>query len=219
MDRSKILIVEDDLETRKLLKKLLLKNNYKVSEAVNGEDAFKKIKDNIPQLIISNWTLPIIDGLELCKTIKSVEIYKTIYFIILTAKASLKYRVTGLDAGADDFIVKPIDNQELLARIRTGIRIYKMQNELKKMERAHALIDMACTIGHKINNPLNSLVFALYNLKTELKESDSSEMQDDFRIIDGSIERINKLVKDLVDLAKPQFINYLPGIKMIKLDD
>jgi len=218
-EKPKILLVEEDIETRKLLKKLLIKNNLNVSDAVNGEQALKKLKNNPIQIIVSNWTLPILDGLELCKIIKSDEKYKTIYFIMLTARASLKDRVTGLDAGADDFIIKPIDHQELLARIRTGIRIQNLQNEVKTMERAQALIYMACTIGHKLNNPLNSLVLTVHNLKDELKEIHKPEIQDDFRIIDKSIERMDKFVKDLIELEKPQYMDYLPGVSMIKLNE
>jgi sigma-B regulation protein RsbU (phosphoserine phosphatase) len=136
---------------------------------------------------------------------------------MLTARASLKDRVTGLDAGADDFLIKPIDHQELLARIRTGIRIQNLQNEVKSMERAQALVYMACTIGHKLNNPLNSLVLTVHNLKDELKEIDKPEIQEDFRILDRSIERMDKFIKDLIELEKPEYTNYMPGIDMIKM--
>jgi sigma-B regulation protein RsbU (phosphoserine phosphatase) len=218
-EKAKILLVEEDTETRKLLKKLLIKNNLNVSDASNGEEALKKLKNHPIHIIVSNWTLPILNGLELCKIIKSDEKYKTIYFIMLTARASLKDRVTGLDAGADDFIIKPIDHQELLARIRTGIRIQNLQNEVKTMERAQALVYMACTIGHKLNNPLNSLALTVHNLKDELKGINKPQIQDDFRIIDKSIERMDKFVKDLIELEQPQYTDYLPGVSMIKLGD
>ena len=74
----------------------------------------------MPEVIIADWTMPVMDGLELCDIVKKDERYKIIYFIILTARASIKDRVTGLDVGADDFLVKPVQNQELLARIRSS---------------------------------------------------------------------------------------------------
>ena len=134
MEKNKILVVEDERDTRFILDKLLTKNNYDVVTSVNGEEALKILKEFNPQVILADWTMPVMDGIELCKIIKEEEKYKSIYFIILTARASLKDRVTGLDFGADDFLVKPVENQELLARIRSGIRIHNLQNELKNIE-------------------------------------------------------------------------------------
>jgi len=96
------------------------------------------------------------------------EEYKTIYYIILTARATLRDLVEGLETGADDFLVKPTENQELLARIRAGIRITKLQEELKLAEHNKALVEMAFTTGHNINNPLASLILSIENLKNEV---------------------------------------------------
>jgi sigma-B regulation protein RsbU (phosphoserine phosphatase) len=161
--------------------------------------------------------MPVMDGLELCKILKKNEDYKIIYFIMLTARASLKDKITGLDYGADDFIVKPIENQELLARIRTGIRIHELQNELKNIEHQKAVLQMACTIGHKINNPLGSLVMSLQNLQDELKTLTSNTFEDEFEIISKSIERIKFLANDLTNLQNPEIIDYTSTNKMIKL--
>ncbi|MHB9013639.1 MAG: response regulator transcription factor, partial [Ignavibacteriaceae bacterium] len=164
---------------------------------------------------------PVMSGLELCNTIKKNEKFKSIYFIILTARASLKDRVTGLDLGADDFLVKPVQNQELLARIRSGIRIFNLQNELIKIEHNKALIEMACTIGHKINNPLSSLVVSIHNIEEEIKKIEKTEKKsfaEDFNIISQSIERIKILVNDLNHLQNPKIIDYTSDNKMLKLD-
>lgn len=119
------------------------KNGYDVLIANNGQEALEVIKDDLPKAIVADWTMPIMDGIELCNILKSDEKYKLIYYIILTARTSLKDRVKGLDVGADDFLLKPIENQELLARIRSGVRIHNLQNELKSIEHSKALIEMA----------------------------------------------------------------------------
>ncbi len=216
-EKDKILIVEDEEDTRYILDRLLSKNNYEVKTAVNGEDAVKCLADFKPKVIIADWTMPIIDGIELCNIIKKDERYKLIYYILLTARASLKDRITGLDIGADEFLVKPIENQELLARIRSGIRIHNLQEELTKIEHNKAVLTMATTIGHQINNPLGSLVLTLHGLETELKKIDTDKFEEDFKLINEAIERIKKFVGALTNLQNPEVVGYTDESKMIKL--
>jgi sigma-B regulation protein RsbU (phosphoserine phosphatase) len=158
------------------------------------------------------------DGLELCNQVKNDERFKTLYFIILTARTSLRDRVTGLDVGADDFLMKPIENQELVARIRSGIRIYNLQRELKTIEHSKAIVELACSIGHNINNPLSSLKLAVSDLKDIVAAKNNNQTEEDFQIIQQSIERIQTFVQQLIHLENPQIINYSDNSKMIKFD-
>lgn len=217
MEKDKILLVEDEKDTRFILERLLTKNNYDVLSAKDGSEALKLLETYLPKAILADWTMPVMDGLELCKILKQDERYKTIYFIVLTARASLKDRVTGLDVGADDFLVKPIENQELLARIRSGVRIFNLQSELKNLEHNKAIIEMACTIGHKINNPLSSLLISVKNMEAELLELDQTKFSEDLSIIQQSIDRIKTLTESLTNLEKPTLIDYSSGSKMIDL--
>ena len=217
-EKDKILIVEDEKNTRYIFERLLTKNNFEVQAAVNGEEALKILKTFSPKVILADWMMPIMDGLELCNIIKQSENYKLIYYIILTAKTSLHDRITGLDIGADDFLIKPIENQELLARIRSGVRIYNLQNELKSIEHSKAIIELACTIGHNINNPLSSLSLALENIKQEIKSNKNFNVDEDFSVMKQSIERIKTLVNQLTHLKKPEIISYTDDSKMIKLE-
>ncbi|MDR3626083.1 MAG: response regulator [Ignavibacteriaceae bacterium] len=215
---NKVLIVEDEKDTLFILNKLLTKNDYEVFTSTNGQEALEVLNKDVPDVIIADWTMPVMDGLELCNIVKKNEKFKLIYFIILTARASLKDRVTGLDVGADDFLVKPVQNQELLARIRSGIRIHNLQNELKEIEHDRAIVEMACTIGHKINNPLSSLDMTLKNIEDDLKTAGKKSFEEDFQVINQSIERIKILANDLAHLKNPEIIDYSNDSKMIKLD-
>lgn len=216
-DDNKILIVEDEPDTTYILGLLLKKNNFKIKTAKNGEEALEKLKDFKPQVILADWNMPVMNGIELCEKVKSDDKLKLIYFIILTARSSLQDRVKGLDVGADDFLLKPIENQELLARIRTGIRIHNLQHELRKIEHSKALIEMACTIGHKINNPLSSLVISLDNIKAQLSESEITEISEDFDVIKESLKKIEVLAKDLTHLKEPELIQYSENKNMLDL--
>lgn len=217
-NKDKILIVEDEKNTRYIFERLLTKNNYEVLTANNGDEALKLLKTFSPKVILADWTMPVMDGLQLCNIVKQNENHKLIYYIILTAKTSLRDRIAGLDIGADDFLIKPIENQELLARIRSGIRIYNLQNELKLIEHSKAIVEIACTIGHNLNNPLSSLTLALTNIKDEIKLGKNADVAEDFSIINQSIEKIKVLVNQLTHLEKPEIITYSEDSKMIKLD-
>lgn len=216
--KDSVLIVEDEKDTRFILEKLLSRNNYEVASAVNGQEALEILKTFSPKVILADWTMPVLDGLALCNILKNDEKNKLIYFIILTARSSLKDRIMGLDVGADDFLVKPVENQELLARIRSGIRIFNLQSELKNIEHSKAIVDLACTIGHKINNPLSSLVLSLKNIENEIAQKDKSNFSEDFASANESIERIKKFVNELIHLQNPEVINYFEENRMIKTD-
>jgi sigma-B regulation protein RsbU (phosphoserine phosphatase) len=216
---DKVLIVEDEKDTRFILERLLAKDNYEIKSAQNGEDALALLKIFSPKVIVADWTMPQMDGLQLCNIVKATEKYKSIYFIVLTARASLKDRVTGLDVGADDFLVKPIENQELLARIRSGIRIFNLQSELKSIEHNKAVVELACTLGHKINNPLSSLIISTQNLEAELSNGNNNNYKEDFYLVRESIKRIQKFVKALQNLENPEFIDYDLDNKMLKIKE
>ncbi len=213
---ERILVVEDESDSRFLFERLLSKNGYNVKTAENGEVALKGIDDFNPKIILADWTMPRLNGIELCNTIKKNEEWKSIYFILLTGRTSLKDRVEGLDTGADDYLVKPIDNQELLARIRAGLRIYNLQNELKNIEHDKAVVELATTIGHKINNPLASLKMSIDSLKEELGKANESTTEDIY-IIEESLKRIHEFVKALQNLKSAETTNYALDNKMLKI--
>ncbi len=215
--KDKILIVEDEADTRFILTKLLQKENYDVVAVGNGAEALEKLESFLPKVIVADWTMPVMDGLELCDRVKQIEKLKAVFFIILTARAAVKDRVKGLDVGADDFLLKPTENQELLARIRSGIRIFNLQSQLKKSEREKALLQMAATIGHNLNNPLGSLKLFIEDLELEIKEKKKTNFDEDFSLINEAIDRINILANDLSKLKDPTIEVYASDTKMIKL--
>lgn len=219
-EKGKILIVEDEPDTAYILGLLLKKNNFEIKISQNGSEALEVLKDFVPQVIVADWNMPVMNGIELCEKVKSSDNYRLIYFIMLTARSTLQDRVKGLDVGADDFLLKPIENQELLARIRTGMRIHNLQNELRKIEHSKALIEMATTIGHKINNPLSSLILSLDNIKNELKDKNiKNDIDEDYNIIKESIKKIQSLANDLRHLEQPELIKYSDKKNMLNLKD
>jgi len=116
---QKILIIEDDEGIVSFLKRALTYDGYKVESANNGQAGLTLAIDSHPDLIILDWLLPGMDGLEVCRKLQTIG---KAPILMLTAKDTLQDRVQGLDAGADDYMVKPFELDELLARIRALLR-------------------------------------------------------------------------------------------------
>jgi two-component system response regulator MprA len=117
--RERILIVEDDRRIRDMLRRGLVFEGYEVSTADDGEEALRQAREAMPDAVILDLMLPGIDGLEVCRRMRAVS---NVPIVMLTARDAVADRVTGLDAGADDYIVKPFAFDELLARLRALFR-------------------------------------------------------------------------------------------------
>jgi two-component system chemotaxis response regulator CheY len=128
-DAAKILVVDDDLGTRKILTKYLKKDGFEVFTAVDGQTGFNQALEVQPQLIICDWMMPGMNGPQFCKLLKEHPSLKETYFIFLTAMDKSNMGL-GIDTGADDFITKPIDYAEVGAKVRAGLRIVQAQQHL-----------------------------------------------------------------------------------------
>ena len=129
-----ILIAEDDLGSRMLLEKTLTNLGYKVHICIDGEEAWKAIEKKHYQVVITDWMMPNMDGLELCRKIRSMKRNKYTYVIFLTAKGGKLNLLEGMDAGADDYLTKPFDSYQLRVRLRVAERILSMTNEIQMLE-------------------------------------------------------------------------------------
>jgi two-component system alkaline phosphatase synthesis response regulator PhoP len=122
MAKGNILVVEDEEEILELLRYNLSKEGYKVTGVFSGEDALKETESKLPDLILLDLMLPGVDGLEVCKILKSDKETEHIPIVMLTAKGEEADIVTGLELGADDYITKPFSPRVLLARIKAVLR-------------------------------------------------------------------------------------------------
>ncbi|NJR18112.1 MAG: SpoIIE family protein phosphatase [Calothrix sp. CSU_2_0] len=126
-----ILVIDDDPAVLILLKRMLVRQGYKVVAASNGEDGIAQAYATQPALIICDWMMPGLSGIDVCQLIKAEPNLSTTFFILLTSLDSVADRVKGLDAGADDFITKPIEQNELQARVRAGLRLHQLSQDLQ----------------------------------------------------------------------------------------
>jgi sigma-B regulation protein RsbU (phosphoserine phosphatase) len=128
----KVLVVEDDPFFQRVLQKRLSVDGYQVFTASDGREGMKAIVTFEPDLVISDWMMPEVDGLELCQSVKTGLGESAPYFILLTAKGEISDRLLGLETGADDYLIKPCDQGELMARVRAGLRIVLLSQQLRR---------------------------------------------------------------------------------------
>src|SRR5947208_996611 len=134
----KVLIAEDDRDSRDLLSWLLAKLGYEVVTAENGERAWDMFQQERFRIVISDLLMPDVDGLELCRRIRATKLQKYTYIIILTALIGKKDYLEGMEAGADEFVTKPFDPDELKARLRVAERILSFEKQAAAAEEAAA---------------------------------------------------------------------------------
>lgn len=143
---NKILIVEDEKDIRDLIIYALQAKGYETISTDDGEKALKMLKENKPDLVILDWMLPSVSGLEICRNIRRDENIKNIPIIMLTAKITEDDKILGLDSGADDYVTKPFSTAELASRVKAILRRTERNNS-KKLKYADIEMDL---IAHKI---------------------------------------------------------------------
>jgi signal transduction histidine kinase len=131
----KILIAEDDVVSRRLLRGTLEKLGYDVTEAVNGSEALARFEEDPFPIVITDWMMPEIDGVELIRRIRAKNLVTYSYLILLTAKSQHEDLLAGMESGADDFLTKPFDRDELRVRLGAAERVLRLQHALAEQNR------------------------------------------------------------------------------------
>jgi len=163
----RILIAEDDITSRTLLKHILTKWGYEVVVTKNGNEAWETLQaEDAPRLAILDWMMPVLDGVEVCRKVRQLDVSNPTYIILLTSRSNKKDIVAGLEAGADDYISKPYETDELHVRVKVGEKITALQSTL--VEQVHSLREALahvktlqgilpiCMHCHKIRNDQQS---------------------------------------------------------------
>ena len=127
----RILLVDDEPTQRLIMARLLKRAGYNVEVAGNGKEALEKIAAGDFQLMITDWEMPEMDGIALCRELRATPGKGYIYTILLTARDAIEHVVTGLQSGADDYLTKPVIEPELIARLSTGRRIVTLERSLR----------------------------------------------------------------------------------------
>jgi len=142
-----ILLVEDEKSLVELLRYNLEQSGYRVSVATNGEEALTSVADDRPDLVLLDWMLPLMSGIEVCRQLRRQTATANLPIIMLTARGEEGDRVRGLDAGADDYVTKPFSPTELVARIRAVLRRIRPALADEALSYADIVMDL---VGHRV---------------------------------------------------------------------
>jgi len=181
----KLLIVDDSMVTRRLLQSCLQKWQYEVEEAEDGAQAWQRFQQGDFPLVLTDWLMPEMDGLELIRRIREADRPGYVYIILLTAKSEKENLIAAMDAGADDFLAKPFDAGELRVRVREGERIIGLERKLAEQnrqlretqaalvqsEKLASLGQLAAGMAHEINNPVAYVTNNLSVLRREVQSA------------------------------------------------
>ena len=206
----KILLAEDDFTSRTMLHAVLTKWGYEVTVTPDGEAALAAMQVvGAPQLAVLDWMMPGLDGLSLCRKLRTQERPEPLYLILLTSKDERGDIVQGLEAGADDYISKPFDNEELRARLNVGRRMITLQNELREKEKFQGVLEMAGAVCHELNQPLQSVSGFSELLLMDIETSDPNHKR--LKNIMMGIERIGDLTRKIMKITRYRSKNYMNG--------
>ena len=154
MALANILVVEDEQAIAEMIMTSLEMAGYQVKRAANGQIAYQMVLDEVPDLILADWMMPMMTGLELAKKLKQAENTAEIPIILLTAKSDEDDKINGFDAGIDDYVVKPFSPRELLARIKAVLRRGHVDIEGKGLTAGQLVLDRSAKkaniAGHEI---------------------------------------------------------------------
>lgn len=146
MQRSQILVVDDDTAITKLLKRALLFEGYEVTVAHDGREGLTCVLERLPELIILDLMLPVVDGMEVCRRLRADG--SGVPILMLTAKDAVDDRVAGLETGADDYLVKPFALAELLARVKALLR-RRQAVDSEVLRYADLALDTSTRLSHR----------------------------------------------------------------------
>lgn len=190
---NSILIIDDNAEFASALQIQLEVEGYAVVSALNSITGWKQMERCQPDIILLDWDMPEMSGLELIKLIKEDPVHRKRYIIMITGFTGTKHIVQGLDAGADDYLEKHFETDELLARIRSGLRIRSLEERISEETRRSTMLEMALSFADKIGNPIAA---ARIYQQLLLKNTDISNNPE----IITSIETIGDLLEEAMQL-------------------
>lgn len=218
---KRILVIDDLPENVFMLQDRLEHEGYEIITAYDGKSGIEKAQSELPDLILLDVMMPDINGIEVCKTLVNNKKTSEIPIILVTAKTGAEDTKDGLDAGAYDYIKKPFNKIELLARVKSALKLSEANKLLLLTEKRSTFFATVVTANHKIKQPLTLLSLSSAAIKRELTKNEISKdvLTGKLKYIDAAVKEITDVLDQLNSIREPVLSDYTNDIKMIKIDD
>ncbi|NIM10863.1 MAG: response regulator [Candidatus Aminicenantes bacterium] len=213
-----ILIVDDVPQNLQVLGNFLSGNDYDISMAANGQKALEMANKIWPDLILLDVIMPEMDGFQVCQELKAKAETKDIPVIFLTAKTQMEDILKGFEVGAVDYVTKPFNKEELLARVSTHVALKNAQKEIVTLEQKNVVLALALTASHELNQPLTVLKGNLELFQNSINKNNLTDRQQNFiKKMEQSIDKIETILEKFTDLdsSSIHFEDYLGKKKMV----
>lgn len=217
---KKILVIDDLPENVFILQDRLIQEGYEVITAYDGNGGIEKANSTLPDLILLDVMMPDISGFEVCKILVNDERTKHIPIILVTARAGAEDTKEGLEAGAFDYIKKPFNRVELMARVKSALKLSEANQQLLEIEKRTTYVATIVTANHKIKQPLTLLSLSSAALKKELEKDEVSResILNRIKYIDAAIKDITDVLNKLKSITNPELADYAKDVKMIRVE-
>ena len=218
---KRILVIDDLPENVFMLQDRLEHEGYEVITAYDGKSGIHKAQAELPDLILLDIMMPDINGIEVCKILVKDKDTSDIPIILVTAKTGADDTKEGLDAGAFDYIKKPFNKIELLARVRSALKVSDASKLLLEAGKKSTFLATVVTANHKIKQPLTLLTLSSAAIKRELKKDNLSKeaLLNRIKYIDIAVKDITNVLEQLNSIKEPVLSDYTKNIKMIKVEE
>ena len=218
---KKILVIDDLPENVFLLQDRLENEGFEILTAYDGKTGINKTISELPDLILLDVMMPEMNGIEVCKALVNNPSTANIPVILVTAKVGAEDTKEGLEAGAFDYIKKPFNKVELLARVNSALKLSEAQKKYLEAEQKNTFSATVVTANHKIKQPLTLMSLSSAALKREINKDVISKEAILKRInyIDSAIKEISNVLNQLNAIKMPVFSDYVKDIKMVNFEN
>lgn len=213
---AKILVIDDDPNVLRIVKAKLRSARHEAVTASGGQEGLERVRRDAPDLVITDVMMPEMDGYAVVKAIRKDEALKRTPIILLTARGDVEEVVQGLEGGADDYVVKPFNLQELLARVNALLRMRDLQARALEAERLKALLEMAGAAAHEINQPLTVIMgYADLMIRKTKKRDPFYEF---LTLIRDNATRISGIIDKFRAIRRYESKTYLGNVKILDVE-
>lgn len=218
----RVLLADDDELMRELIVAVVEAQGHVVESFADGEAIWAAFSAAPAALVVLDWQMPGADGLEVCRRIRAHAEGAHVYLIVVTARSGSQHLDAVLDAGADDYLSKPVSPEDIVARLRIAERRMEIaaarrtaESELQRARYLAGIGELSLAIQHEINNPLAALLANSSLVSSGILSPDESIAS--LKVVDEQARRIAAVVRRLSEIEAPRSVEYLKGQRMVDL--